>query len=123
MNGNTMKTNKLIYGKGMNDLTGQAAQNGKNFKFYAVWSDMLRRCYSEKRLARHPTYRNCTVCSEWLLLSNFREWFNIHYRDGLALDKDILVKGNKIYSPDTCRFVPEYINSLLMPVLVAVACR
>lgn len=108
-----MKTNKLIQGHGTNDLTEPVKINGKPLKFYDTWKGMLRRCYSEKRLAEFPTYRNCTVCDSWLLLSTFRAWFDINYRDGMELDKDILIQGNKVYSPEACSFVPQYINTLL----------
>ena len=33
---------------------------------------------------------------------------------GWELDKDIIVKGNKLYSKDTCCFVPAEVNSLLI---------
>ena len=108
-----IKPNKLIQGHGINDLDEPVWKDGKNLKFYTVWVNMLQRCYSGKYQDRQPTYRNCSVCPEWLSLSVFKEWFDVNYREGMALDKDILVKGNKIYSPDTCRFVPQYINSLL----------
>lgn len=108
-----MKTNELVYGHGMNDLDGPVSKNGKLLKFYTTWHSMLCRCYSEKRLAKHRTYRGCTVCDEWLLLSNFKKWYDINYREGTALDKDILIPGNKIYCPEACRFVPQYINNLL----------
>ena len=108
-----MKTNKLVYGHGTNDLDEPIWKDGRHLKFYQVWKDMERRCYSGEYQKRFPTYRNCSVCDSWLKLSNFKEWLDINYREGTALDKDILVKGNKIYSPDACRFVPQYINSLL----------
>ena len=113
MNTVTKQTQKLVYGVGINDLYGQTTQNGKQIKVYVVWRDMLERCYSESLQKKFPSYKGCSVCPEWLLLSNFKEWFDIHYRDGMALDKDILVKGNKVYSPRTCRFVPHHINSLM----------
>lgn len=74
---------------------------------------MFRRCYSKIFHARQSTYSDCTVCDEWLLLSNFKKWFDENYIEGYALDKDILVKGNKVYSPETCCFVPNEINTLL----------
>ena len=109
----TKQTQKLVQGVGINDLDGQTIQNGKQTKVYAVWRSMLRRCYSEKSLSKHPTYRGCSVCDEWLSLSAFEEWFNANYRTGMELDKDILIPSNKVYSPEACRFVPGYINSLL----------
>lgn len=82
---------------------------------YGCWSDMIRRCYYERELLRYPTYRGCSVCPEWHNFQVFAEWyFNQPFSmTGYHLDKDILVKDNKVYSPDTCSFVPYVINSLL----------
>lgn len=78
---------------------------------------MLERCYSPKYHAKEAPYKDCSVCDEWLTYSNFKRWFDDPdngYHGGYQLDKDILVKGNKIYSPDTCCFVPQEMNKLLM---------
>lgn len=79
---------------------------------YAAWVDMLVRCYSENYLKKYPSYLGCTVCEEWHNFQNFAEWYTREdeYGRGYHLDKDILVKGNKIYSPDTCCLVPQEIN-------------
>lgn len=109
-----MDTNKkLAYGVGINDLDGPVKTNGKHLKFYAAWHHMLERCYSKKSLSKRPTYRNCSVCPDWLVLSNFKKWFDANYREGSTLDKDILIQGNRIYSPEACSFVPQYVNSLM----------
>lgn len=81
---------------------------------YIRWTSMLDRCYSDKLHKRNPWYIGCTVCDEWKLYSNFKKWFDKHYVDGYQLDKDILIDGNKVYSPETCCFVPQYINVLLL---------
>lgn len=81
---------------------------------YSHWRGMLMRCYDEKIFKKRPTYSECSVCGEWLLYSNFKKWFDIHSVVGWHLDKDILVKGNKVYSPQTCCFVPPQINSMLV---------
>lgn len=86
----------------------------KRLKSYDVWTGMLERCYSQKYQEREPAYKGCSVCDEWLLFSNFKKWFDNNYIKGYALDKDILVKGNKVYSPETCCFVPSDINLLLI---------
>ena len=77
---------------------------------------MLERCFDEKVKERCPTYENVTCCKEWLSYKNFEKWFNSNYYEvkgeRMALDKDILFKGNKIYSPETCIFVSTKINSI-----------
>lgn len=75
---------------------------------------MLCRCYSVKHTTRSPTYQDCYVCEEWLIFSNFRSWMEQQDWEGKALDKDLLVYQNKIYSPETCVFLPPKLNSFLV---------
>ena len=82
--------------------------------FYSRWKRMLERCYSSKHHERHPTYIGCTVCEEWLTFSNFKAWMETQDWEGKELDKDILVIGNKVYSPETCAFVTAEINSFVL---------
>ena len=83
---------------------------------YLKWHDMIHRCYNEKFHKRQPQYMGCTVCEEWLNYSNFKVWYDQNRIKGMALDldKDILFKGNKVYSPETCCFVPHAINTLFL---------
>ena len=78
-----------------------------------VWENILQRCYQESEQKRHPTYRGCSICEEWMVFSSFEKWFNENYVDGYEIEKDILVKGNKVYGPEFCCFVPRRINILL----------
>ena len=75
---------------------------------------MIRRCYNEGTKDKFPAYYGiCKVCNQWLNMQIFSEWFEENkYECGerLHIDKDILYPGNKIYSPDTCIFVPQSIN-------------
>lgn len=100
---------KLVYGVGFNDA-GYAI---KGCKIYASWRNMLKRCYSEDYHKQRPTYKDCKVCDQWLIFSNFRDWMLSQDWQGKQLDKDIITPGNKIYSPNDCMFVTQAINSLL----------
>lgn len=104
-----------VYGVGIVGLE-RTKENGKQLKSYETWSGMLRRCYDEMYKGKHPTYKDCSVCEEWLYYSNFKQWYSKNYyevdNEKMCLDKDILFKGNKVYSPDMCMFVPHNINSL-----------
>ncbi len=87
--------------------------NGKKSKMYRTWHNMLNRCYSDAYKETHKTYKGCSVCSEWHNYQNYANWHIDNYpNDGASyqLDKDILIHGNKIYSPDTCLFVSAQQN-------------
>lgn len=97
---------------GINDLDFPVKDNGKDMQFYTIWKAMLQRCYDNRLKEKLPTYQECYVCEEWKYLSNFKKWYDEHYVEGWHLDKDILMQGNKFYSPETCCFVPFEINVL-----------
>ena len=105
-----------VYGTGITGLEPIRDETGEILDSYNCWKNMLRRCYSAKCQEKNPTYIGCSVCEDWLFYSNFKKWYDNNYYEidnkTPNLDKDILVKGNKIYSPDTCVFVPSFINSL-----------
>lgn len=80
---------------------------------YKSWVRMIERCYSPAYQALRPTYRDVQVDERWLTYSCFRDWAESRYREGTALDKDIICPGNRIYGPEKCCFVPRSINNLL----------
>ena len=80
---------------------------------YKKWNRLLERGYSKTLKEKYPTYKDIVVCEDWHNFQNFAEWYEENYKEGFQLDKDILIKGNKIYSEDTCCFVPYEINNLL----------
>ena len=112
-----------VHGIGILGIKYPAKINKKMTKEYDTWFQMIRRCFDEKHKNERPTYQNVTCCKEWLLFENFYEW--LHNQENFdkwyngrdnnerwCLDKDILVKGNKTYSPKTCCLVPNNINVL-----------
>lgn len=99
-----------VFGRGIFDSIKSSNESEDMKIAYHMWVRMFRRCYSGK----FETYNGCEVCKDWWLFSNFKQWFDVNYVVGYELDKDILVRNNKIYSPETCCFVPHMINSLLI---------
>ena len=93
-------------------------ENGKVKKSYISWTNMLKRAYCSEFKIKHPTYTNVSVDKEWHCYANFEKWYNENYYnvgdEKMELDKDILFKGNKIYSPETCIFAPRRINVLFV---------
>jgi hypothetical protein len=111
------RSKSLIYGFGVNDAdyAVHSIVNGKQFicPIYQKWHDMLKRCYSEKEQKRRPTYEGCKVSIEWHTFSIFKAWLERQDWKGNHLDKDMLVLGNKIYSPDTCVLISQKVNTFL----------
>lgn len=109
--------NRTVQGIGVNDAeypVNPRVKDGRSTcPYYAVWSGMLKRCYSEKYKLKRPTYSGCYVYEKWLTFSNFKAWMELQDWRGKELDKDILVKGNKVYSPETCCFVTKTVNSFV----------
>lgn len=100
-----------VYGVG---YVGEGKYSNKTHpEISKKWRGMLQRCYSEKYHREKPTYISCSVHPDWHNFQNFAEWYEENYRSGFSLDKDILVKGNKIYAEKTCCFVPQEINQML----------
>ena len=93
-------------------------ENGKKTDEYRIYYDMLKRCYDSEFQERNPTYKGCTAENSWLNFQNMAEWIENNYYEvqgeRMHLDKDILCKGNKVYSRETCIFVPERINTLFV---------
>ena len=79
---------------------------------------MLRRCYDPKFHEKESTYKDCKVEDYLLNFQHMGEWIENNYYEipgeVMCLDKDILCKGNKVYSRETCIFVPQRINSLFV---------
>lgn len=103
---------KLVCGVGFNDLMDRIPT--QKLESYRAWQRMLKRCYDRKYYSLNTTYKDCTVDARWHVFSAFKEWFDRNYIDGYQLDKDIMVPGNKVYGPDTCCFVPAWINTLIL---------
>lgn len=91
-------------------------QDGERSKAYALWVGMIKRCYAASNHIRNPSYKGCTVHEDWHNFQNFAEWLDNHecYDVNHQLDKDIISKGNKVYSSENCTLVPQEINKLLI---------
>ena len=107
-------TNYKVCGVG---VIGDSCNNYNKEETFKVWKRMLYRCYADYVIAKSPTYLDCEVSNSFKHYDYFKNWCNEQVgfgSKGWHLDKDILVKGNRVYSEDTCCFVPREINSLVL---------
>ena len=100
---------------GIMDLPKSTGKGGKCDPLYRTWNGLMQRCYNPKYKVDNPAYEDCTSSETFRYFSKFKSWYYSQigcYQKDWNLDKDILVKGNKIYSEDTCCIVPQEINLL-----------
>ena len=106
-----------VYGVGIVGTKYPISEGGVHTKEYGLWKNMLRRCYSDKYKKKYPTYIGCKCSENFKSYEYFYEWCHNQIgfgNEGFELDKDLLVKGNKVYSEDSCIFIPTEINTLLV---------
>ena len=105
-----------VYGIGVLGNKYPSSEWGRNTKEYMLWYSMLRRCYSDVYQKKCPTYEGCEVSDNFKSYEYFYEWCNEQIgfdNEGWQLDKDLLIKGNKVYSEYSCVFLPREINLVL----------
>lgn len=114
------KSRTGVAGVGYNTSNIPTKVNGKHIPEYVLWREMLRRCYSESFQQKCPQYKGGSVCDRWHNFMNFYDdiikmkgYEYISEKRAVNLDKDIILKGNKVYSPELCRLVPQEINKLI----------
>ena len=110
---------RSVHGKGyIGEGEYKPTINNKQTIQYKYWYNCLTRCYHKDSLSRRSTYENCFVDEAMLNFQNFARWFDDNYYEiddeVMCLDKDILFKGNKVYSFESCIFVPQRINTLFL---------
>ena len=106
-----------VYGVGIVGTKYPISEGGVHTKEYGLWKNMLRRCYSDTYKKKYPTYEGCKCSENFKSYEYFYEWCHNQIgfgNEGFELDKDLLVKGNKVYSEDSCIFIPTEINTLLV---------
>jgi len=106
---------KSVFGKGYVGIgKHKVSLKGVVTKKYNTWFGMLQRYYSSDLHIKRPTYKDVTVCEDWHNFQVFGDWYDTQYKEeGWQLDKDLLSRGEKIYSPETCVFIPRELNSFL----------
>lgn len=110
---------RTVFGIGYLGIGGYMAKvNNRLTDEYNSWKNLLARCYSDKYRYLHKTYEDCFMCDDWLNFQNYAAWYYNNWYDlsegRMHIDKDILIKNNKLYSPETCLVVPQRINMLFI---------
>ena len=107
---------RLVNGIGINDLEFVAEPTIEGIRIkhpgYTSWKSMLYRC-NDYDLVNHPTYTGVICCDTWKYCSAFILWYKENYIKGYALDKDLILLGNKMYHPNLCMYVPREVNAFL----------
>lgn len=106
---------KTVYDVGYLDTDINIPMRGSSTirRAYDLWANMLKRCYQKYK----GCYKNCRVDKRWHSFKNFLNslpelpGYDAWERgENVHLDKDTRVKNNRLYSKDTCQFIPAREN-------------
>lgn len=104
---------KLISGVGICEIGDYPVKS----KAQSVWASMIERCYSvTSKHYKDQTYIGVTVSEDFKEFQKWVSWAKDQIgfdKAGWHFDKDLLVKGNRMYSKDTCVFIPAELNLLI----------
>ena len=106
-----------VHGIGILGAKYPVSEDGRDTKEYTLWNNMLNRCYNDTYKNKNKTYTGCEASENFKSYEYFYEWCNKQIGFGVKgwqLDKDLLIKGNKVYSEYSCVFIPSEINLLLI---------
>ena len=106
-----------VFGIGTVGTKYPISEGCRGTKEYVLWYNMLRRCYSDSFQKKQPTYKDCGVSDKFKSYEHFYEWCHKQVGfgvEGFEIDKDLLIKGHKVYSEDSCVFLPAEINMILV---------
>lgn len=105
----------LLHGHGINDMPKRTSERFSQTKEYELWQGVISRCYSDSFQRKRPSYIGCSASENFKSFSYFYDWCHRQVgfgNSGWQLDKDLLFKGNRVYSEDNCIFIPIEINNL-----------
>lgn len=117
---NPFHPNNLVYGLGYYDKTTVRNTPYYRKKVTNLWCNILQRCYREDFKERQKSYTDVTCSKDWYTYSIFEEYiikmknFDKFIAQGWELDKDSIICDNKVYSKETCCFIPKELNQRLV---------
>ncbi len=106
-----LPTSKIL-GFGVDDSEYQTQSVGNECPYFKLWKALINRTCVAATKAKRKSYADTTICDEWLIFSNFKAWMETQDWEGKDLDKDLLSE-TKVYSPETCMFIPRDVNTYL----------
>lgn len=75
---------------------------GKEFKVYQVWADMIARCTNPNHNAwKDYGGRGITVCEKWLKFENFNKDMGNKWKPGLTIERK---ENNQGYNKENCEW-------------------
>lgn len=104
---------KPMFGRGIIDVDYVTHTKQGTCPYFIRWRNMFDRCYNENRSDRNLSYSSCEVCEDWYSFKSFRDWMTGQNWQDKHLDKDLIVKGNKIYHPSRCLLIDRELNMFL----------